>query len=109
MKAAFAIIAALALPIPMAQAAQAHIRDCTKKEYQSADQTIGWNSEDHNLFTVPELTYDRPVTKALGIQVVFVVGTAGAIQCMGNPDWTYAGRYIWTATTEVLSLITSKN
>ena len=84
----FVCLAAAMSALFASVSAQAAISDCTQKEYDTADQSVGWGvADDHYLFTTPQLTYNRPLTGRLGLDLAFVVGADGHIQCLENPGW----------------------
>ena len=72
------------------------IRECTTAESDGVDHMVAWNSrEDHRLFALPKISYDRPEVDRLGFGVVVVVDAAGRVTCL-DPRWAGFGREMAT-------------
>lgn len=67
--------------------ARAEIATCTESEINSADAELGWNAPDnHALFSIPTIVYNRPKVSILGLELRFVVDEHGEPVCLEDEN-----------------------
>lgn len=81
-------IAGLALAALASSAtARAEIRSCTESDVNSANTELGWNApDDHALFAIPTIVYDRPKVSILGLELRVVVDERGEPVCLEDEN-----------------------
>ena len=86
---------ALAVLTIAAGAARADVRDCQQSEIDAPHLLDADADDDHALFVAPQIVYNRPEAKELGLELDFIVDETGRPLCL----FPYNG-YMRTALDE---------